>query len=253
VEAILSYSLHDKVCQWSVGCIVVLIFNSLEEMNTSRGTKMTESHIVYNKFKWAIKSGDKDQLIAASDSTLLSAKKKLKGLILIARYNKPELISTMIARGCLINKDYKNGKTPLQVAAQYGSLAVLNALLNEGESLIFFHFKIILQKIGAEVDLKNGSGQTALHIASKEGRLDVVKTLTRNGASILAADAKGNTPFHLAVSKRQDEVLDYFLNINCNCLEVKNNAAQTALHLSILYENTHALIALCLRGEIIRK
>jgi hypothetical protein len=76
---------------------------------------MTESHIVYNKFKWAIKSGDKEQLIAACDSPLLSEKKRMKGLNLIARYNKPELISTM------------------QVAAQYGSLAVLNMLLNEGE------------------------------------------------------------------------------------------------------------------------
>lgn len=101
-------------------------------MKTSHRKTLTESHVVYNKFKWAIKSGDKEQLIAACDSSLLSEKKKAKGLNLIARYNKPELISTMTSRGCLINKSYKNSKTPLQVAAQHGSLAVLNMLLNEG-------------------------------------------------------------------------------------------------------------------------
>lgn len=104
---------------------------------------------------------------------------------------------------------------------------------------------------GAEVDLKNSSGQTALHIAAKEGRLDVAKILVGHRASILAADdAKGNTPFHLAVSKRQNEVLDYFLNVNRDCLEAKNNKGQTGLHLSVLYENAHALIALCMRGKL---
>jgi ankyrin repeat protein len=96
------------------------------------GKKITPEHLVYRKFKLAIQSGDKERLMDVLNDSLQSERRKSKGLILIARYNKLELMSLVIRRGCSVNAVHHSGFTPLQVAAQCGSLAVLNALLHEG-------------------------------------------------------------------------------------------------------------------------
>jgi len=42
------------------------------------------------------------------------------------------------------------------------------------------------------------AGNTALHLASAAGMVDVVDALIQNGATVSAADSKGCTPLHRA-------------------------------------------------------
>jgi hypothetical protein len=128
---LLSATTHGKKLFIDDCCLIDLVSLSAELKNNG-GKLVSYSRVLYIKFKSAIKEGDKAELVSLCENEILSWKKKLKGLNIISRYNRPELIATMIARGCMINKVYKSGKTPLQVAAQYGSIAVLKALLIAG-------------------------------------------------------------------------------------------------------------------------
>jgi alpha-tubulin suppressor-like RCC1 family protein len=199
------------------------------ELKKDGGKLVSDSRVLYNKFKSAIKEGDKAELVSLCENEILSWKKKLKGLNIISRYNRPELISTMIARGCVINKVYKSGKTPLQVAAQYGSIALLKSLLIAG----------------AEVDFRNYNEETALHAAAREGQLPATMMLVQKGASVVARDCQSNTALHLAISKHQNQVLEYLLEENFACLELKNHKGQTPLYSAVLSHNAEALKALC--------
>lgn len=56
-----------------------------------------------------------------------------------------------------------------------------------------------LLDIGADVNIRNHKGETALHCASKAGFVAVVELLLANGAHIDLLDHNGNTPLQLAL------------------------------------------------------
>jgi len=57
--------------------------------------------------------------------------------------------------------------------------------------------EVLLAK-GADVDAKDGSGQTPLHVASSLETKRVPELLIAKGANVNARDNRGNTPLHLA-------------------------------------------------------
>lgn len=77
------------------------------------------------------------------------------------------------------------GMTPLMSASLAGYDAVVDAILEETG--------------GADIDLKNASGRTALHIAAGRGQKKVVERLIAAGADVNIADADGATALMAAV------------------------------------------------------
>uniref|UniRef100_A0A7S4H8T1 Cyclic nucleotide-binding domain-containing protein n=1 Tax=Guillardia theta TaxID=55529 RepID=A0A7S4H8T1_GUITH len=61
-------------------------------------------------------------------------------------------------------------------------------------------------RIGLNVDETDSNGRTALHVAACEGKLDAVKLLITNSASVSLRDKYGNTPLNDAVRHGQDHV-----------------------------------------------
>jgi len=83
-----------------------------------------------------------------------------------------------------INLARKGGmffQTPLQDAIYYRHFRIAKLLINRGSPL----------------DSKNVNGETALHIAAKNGYSDIVKALLAKGASINIVDGDGNLPYEL--------------------------------------------------------
>ena len=72
-------------------------------------------------------------------------------------------------------------QTPLQDAIYYRHFRIAKLLINRGSPL----------------DSKNINGETALHIAAKNGYIDIVKALLAKGASINIVDGEGNLPYEL--------------------------------------------------------
>jgi ankyrin repeat protein len=59
----------------------------------------------------------------------------------------------------------------------------------------------------ADVNAKNDSGETSLHVASKEGNEAIVSFLLDSGANIHAKDKDGRTPLHEASRYGQESVV----------------------------------------------
>ena len=78
-----------------------------------------------------------------------------------------------------------------------------NSLQNSGSDMSSDH-----------MDYKGESGFTPLHIAVKEGFLDICQMLLENKADVCAHDDEGNTPLHLALSNDHIEISRILLEYN---------------------------------------
>lgn len=74
---------------------------------------------------------------------------------------------------------------------------------------------------GYKVKIKNSDGTTPLHIATRNGDIEMVKLLLSAGANINALERYSYSPLHEAIEKQDEKLIDLFLNngasINFKC------------------------------------
>jgi ankyrin repeat protein len=93
------------------------------------------------------------------------------------------LVELLVREGCAIPKKFKVGRTPLQVAAGEGGVAVIRLLLH--------HHPDLEAKAWPK-------GLTTLHIAAEEGYTAAVQVLLEAGASPHARNNSRSTPLYRA-------------------------------------------------------
>lgn len=109
-------------------------------------------------------------------------------------------IDLLIQRGANIHIVYKDGATPLYLAAENGQLDSVNTLIANG----------------ANVNAVINFGATALHVAADSGYLEVVNTLIAHGANVNAACESGETPLFLAARNGHLETVNILLAHGAN-------------------------------------
>lgn len=88
----------------------------------------------------------------------------------------------------------------------------------------------------SQVDLaRYRDSQTALHVAVQSGHTDVVKSLARM-AFINATDDKDRTPFHIAIRKNNQELVDLLLDADTD-VHIQDSEQRSPL--SIASEQGH--------------
>jgi ankyrin repeat protein len=113
--------------------------------------------------------------------------------------------------------DAETGSTPVLVAAaQQGATPALKALLAGG----------------ANKELADRSGNTALALAAREGHLSCVQLLLDAGANANSQDPLGNTPLMYAVMDKHVECARALLP--ASDLAVTNKMGSTALHTAVI-------------------
>ena len=110
-----------------------------------------------------------------------------------AAYGDADLVNRCIKAGVSPNKSPVWGITPLAIAARYGRVNCLQALLDAGVN-------VNSQGISTNSDISEGAATgTALLYAADAGEVEAMDALLARGADVNAADFLGRTPLFVAV------------------------------------------------------
>lgn len=157
----------------------------------------------------------------------------------------------------LIKKRYEDDNTALHVAASFDTLydAVGNLLqagadanaqncYNQTPLIIAVegeNTRIAKKLISAGAradDIESRRGQSAIHIASYNNNIEMMKLLTRrNGVNINIIDNDGKTALAYAIVKNSRNLVQHLLKLGADT-SMKDQHGLNALHLSVLTKNT---------------
>ncbi|KAE8599772.1 hypothetical protein XENTR_v10017317 [Xenopus tropicalis] len=115
-----------------------------------------------------------------------------------------------------MNKQAKNGRSPLLVAAEQGHTGIVQILLQNQ----------------ARVDVFDETKRTPLHMAALNGQLDVCNSLLNMKADVNATDIEGQTPLHLAAENDHSEVVKLFLKHKPELVTSANMEGSTCAHIA---------------------
>jgi ankyrin repeat protein len=153
-------------------------------------------------------------LAAGADPELRLASKVLR---LVVRSGWTEVLAALLRAGVSANERNELDETPLEIAAKFGKVECVEALVAGG----------------AAVDAVGSKGRTALiHVLESglSGSCSVACALLEAGASPNTRDEEGNTPLHWAVTRGLVQVATKLLA--CSSIDVSTVDARgrTALH-----------------------
>lgn len=172
----------------------------------SRALALAFNALTFNKAKWGL-TIIKALLDAGApvDSTLYTPP-----LCDAAENCLPEIVALLLEKNADIHvTNQSEANTPLHLAAQKGSLESVELLL----------------KKGAQVQAKNSSGETSLHLSKNA---EITALLLAYGANINAKDNIGKTPLHCAVRFRNEVVVQSLLTAGAD-VTAQDNEGETAL------------------------
>ena len=129
-----------------------------------------------------------------------------------------------------INAQDEDGNTALHVAAR----------MNESELCSFLIIK------GANTEIVNMSGDTALLVAVKNECKTAAHALTKLSANIFAKDAEGNSAIELALAKEEPW---YDVMINAQTGKIRSVDGETIVHYFVKTRDEKA-IGMCIRSEL---
>ncbi|KAI8787368.1 ankyrin-3 [Biomphalaria glabrata] len=116
----------------------------------------------------------------------------------------------------IVNKQSRNGQSPLLVASEQGHLDIVKILL----------------KNQARVDIFDEHGKTALHLAAENGHEQVADMLLYQKAFVNAKSKHGLTPLHLAASNGNVALVKLLIEKHGATIDALTLAKKTSLHMA---------------------
>ena len=108
-----------------------------------------------------------------------------------------------------------------------GETAITLSELNQNRDL----FEKVMLEFALEKGNRNAGGFYALHCAARRGDLDVVRLLTSRGYDVNVPDGDGYTPLMLAAKEGHGSMCELLISHGANC-DIKNARGETALSLA---------------------
>ncbi|WP_348766863.1 ankyrin repeat domain-containing protein [uncultured Salinisphaera sp.] len=175
---------------------------------------------------------------------------------------------TALDEGLSVNLRTPAGQTPLNIAAEYGSLKVVRALLQRDAQLEArdgrngftalhwaaeaYHPAIARALIaaGAQPNAANKWEQTPLWVAAwqpQQGNTEIAHILVAAGADPTRPDHKHNTPLIMAARSGHQPMIGYLLDLGAD-IEARNDQGRTALFQAVIGAHENAVRLLLARG-----
>ncbi|XP_043363209.1 serine/threonine-protein phosphatase 6 regulatory ankyrin repeat subunit B-like isoform X4 [Dermochelys coriacea] len=154
----------------------------------------------------------------------------------------------------------KLDRSPLHIAAERGHINVVELLTEKFHSNVLARTKAqetplhiaacihegekvaeMLLKSGADVNVEQENGETAMHVAARHGNLRMIKALIEEGGELTSQSKAGECPLHIAVQHCHlpvvEEILNYLATEKSHaevsaCVNQENKAGETPLHLA---------------------
>ncbi|XP_058824027.1 uncharacterized protein LOC131684839 [Topomyia yanbarensis] len=136
----------------------------------------------------------------------------------------------------LMKSENHEGKLPIHIAAECGSLKVIEFLICE----------TTLQKYNL-IDVTHKNGWTPLHFAARAGHIEIVNALLTKGANVDATRNDSWTPLHFAVLNGHTEVVKTLLTRGVP-IDVTTNGGFTSLHVAAQNGLTEVVNTLLTKG-----
>ena len=148
-----------------------------------------------------------------------------------------DVIELLLTNGADINAESETGATPLVLAAENGKLETLQFILQHKDKI-------------ANIEAKGVGGGTALHVAAREGHVDIIELLFTNGADINAESETGATPLVLAAENGKIEALQFILQHKDKIVNIEARGAGggTALHVAAIKGHADVIELLLTNG-----
>ena len=125
-----------------------------------------------------------------ADPRMRLAGRAMGGMFLVERAARasPRCLGLLLSRGASAGD-----------ASPWGGPSIVAALEGRVDCLE------VLARFGADLGVRDGSGQTPLHVAASVGRVDAVRFLIEHGVELDARDHRGWTPMMSLVLARDEE------------------------------------------------
>ncbi|KAF4517989.1 hypothetical protein B566_EDAN008824 [Ephemera danica] len=101
--------------------------------------------------------------------------------------------------------------------------------------------QILLKCHPSFVNQKNSAGNTAMYFACLHGANDAVELLIKHDSSVNERDRYGDTLLHLATEKNHVKIMENLLKHSPSLLNLQNNNGESALHLACNKSHTDAV------------
>jgi ankyrin repeat protein len=121
----------------------------------------------------------------------------------------------------------KIDKNLLQIHDSDGYTALHRATYNNHIEVV----KLLIES-GANVSSRTSDGWQPIHSAAKWGHIQILDLLVSCGAHVNAVSSGGNTPLHLAANHNSKEVLEFLLFHEDIDVTLKNDCGETAFDIA---------------------
>ncbi|XP_069702955.1 uncharacterized protein [Periplaneta americana] len=151
-------------------------------------------------------------------------------LHIAAKFGHAELVDSLLDRNADMNIVDSEGRSPLMVAAENDQSLVVSQMLERNQSWLPF---VPVAGIGCTnlVNSQDSWGDTALHLACRNGWSLIMKYLIKKGANPVAPNHFGDTPLHAAAETGCMSAVEFLVSEGVD-VNITNIHGDTPMHIA---------------------